>query len=174
VGILLGLLTIFWPGITFAGLIVLFGAYALIDGIINIAGAVRAIEARDRWGALLFEGIVGILAAAATIMWPGITALALVFVIAAWAIITGIAEIVAAIRLRTYISGEWLLVLSGIASLVFGVLVAAAPRAGALVIALWLGAYAFVFGVLLVALGFRLRSWERALPAGPPITAHAH
>src|ERR1700687_3336855 len=95
-------------------------------------------------------------------VWPAITALALVAVIAAWAIVTGIAEIVAAVRLRKYISGEWLLALAGGASVLFGVLVAAVPLAGALVITLWFGAYTLVFGVILVALGFRLRNWDRA------------
>ena len=90
------------------------------------------------------------------------------------AIVTGIAEIAAAVRLRKYISGEWLLALSGIASIIFGVLAAAVPAAGALVIALWFGAYALVFGAILVALGFRLRTWGKALPSGGTIPAPAH
>ena len=106
--------------------------------------------------------------------WPAITALSLVFIIAAWAILTGISEIVAAVRLRKHISGEWLLILAGIASVIFGVLVAAVPLAGALVIAIWFGAYAFVFGIMLVALGFRLRTWERELPSHGGVPLHAH
>jgi len=92
-----------------------------------------------------------------------------VYIIAAWAIVTGIFEFVAAVRLRKYIAGEWLLALGGIASVVFGVLIIIAPLTGALVIALWVGAYALVFGVLLVALGFRLRAWVRQLPSGEPV-----
>jgi uncharacterized membrane protein HdeD (DUF308 family) len=173
-GISLGVITFLWPGITLASLVILFGAYALVDGVMAIVAAVRAIEAHDRWGALLIEGIAGITAGVLTMVWPAITAFWLIYVIAAWAIITGIFEIVAAIRLRKHLQGEWLLALAGIASLIFGVLIMAAPLAGALVIAIWVGAYAFVFGVMLVALGFRLRSWAHGHPAGPSVTVPAH
>jgi uncharacterized membrane protein HdeD (DUF308 family) len=152
----------------------LFGGYALLDGALSLAGALRAAQAHERWGALLIEGLVGILAAFVTILWPAITALALVFVIASWAIITGIAEIAAAVRLRRHIHGEWLLAVAGVLSVLFGVFIAAMPVAGALVIALWVGAYMLVFGVTLVALGLRLRSWSRGAPAGAPIPAPAH
>jgi uncharacterized membrane protein HdeD (DUF308 family) len=161
VAILLGLLTLFWPGITLRALVLLFGAYALIDGIVSIIGAWRAAEARDRWGMLLLEGLAGIAAAAITIMFPAITAVALVYLIAAWALITGVLEVAAAVRLRQYISHEWLLALSGIVSILFGILLFVAPIAGAFVIALWIGIYALVFGVVLIALAFRLRSWGR-------------
>jgi uncharacterized membrane protein HdeD (DUF308 family) len=173
-GILVGVLTFVWPGITLAALVFLFAGYALVDGALNIAGAVRAVAAHERWGSLLLAGIFGIAAGVLTVVWPAITALALVYIIAGWAIVTGTLEIVAAVRLRRYISGEWLLALSGIASVLFGVLVAAVPAAGALVIAIWFGAYAFVYGVMLVALGFRLRSWARGLPSGGTIPAPAH
>jgi uncharacterized membrane protein HdeD (DUF308 family) len=95
------------------------------------------------------------------VLWPAITALALVLLIGAWAVVTGIFQIIAAVRLRRHISGEWLLALGGMLSVIFGVLVMVAPLAGALVIAIWFGAYAFVFGVILIALGFRLRAWTR-------------
>jgi uncharacterized membrane protein HdeD (DUF308 family) len=174
-GIIFGILTFVWPGMTVTALVFLFAAYALVDGVVSLVGAVRAAEAHDRWGALLLEGIVGIAAAIATILWPGITALSLVFVIAAWAIITGVAEIAAAVRLRKHIHGEWLLALAGILSILFGVFVVAMPIAGALVIAIWIGAYALVFGVTLVALGFRLRSWLRGPhETGSPMPLPAH
>jgi len=173
-GIVLGLITFAWPGITLAGIVMLFGAYALIDGIFSIAGAVRAMQAHERWGALVFEGIVGIGAAIVTIAWPAITAIALVYVIGAWALVTGAFEIAAAVRLRKYITGEWLLVLSGIASMVFGFLMMLVPLAGALVIALWFGAYALVTGVILIALGVRLRGLRNSLFSGPTVTAPAH
>jgi uncharacterized membrane protein HdeD (DUF308 family) len=173
-GILVGILTFIWPGITLAALVFLFAGYSLVDGAMSIAGAVRSAAAHERWGVLLFEGIVGIGVAVITVLWPAITALSLVYVMAAWAVVTGVAEIVAAVRLRKYISGEWLLVLGGIASVVFGVLVAAVPLAGALVIALWFGAYALVFGVILVALGFRLRNWDKTFLANGRIPAPAH
>jgi uncharacterized membrane protein HdeD (DUF308 family) len=172
--ILLGVVTFAWPGITLAALVLLYGAYALVDGVMAIIGAVRAAQSHERWGALLIEGIAGIVAAAITVAWPGITALALVFVIAAWAIVTGVFELVAAVRLRKYITGEWLLALGGIASIAFGVLIVIAPLAGALVIALWVGAYTLVFGVLMIALGFRLRSWGKTPHAGPSVAIPAH
>ncbi len=172
--ILFGIISFAWPGITLTALVFLFAGYALVDGVVNIAGVVRAVEAHERWGALLIEGLVGIAAGIVTIAWPAITALVLVWVIGAWAILTGVFELVAAVRLRKFISGEWLLVLGGVASLVFGILVIIAPLAGALVIALWVGAYAMVFGVVLVALGIRLRSWRRTLPAGTSVPMPAH
>jgi len=174
VGVLLGLFTFAWPGITLAGIVLVFGAYALIDGVVSLAGALRAIQARERWGVLVLEGLVGIGAAVVTAFWPAITALALVYIIAAWAIITGVLEISAALRLRQYIRGEWLLALGGIASVIFGFLVMIAPIAGALVIALWFGAYALLFGVLMVALGIRLRSSQHLRLSGPTIPAPVH
>jgi uncharacterized membrane protein HdeD (DUF308 family) len=166
VAILLGVITFLSPGITFGALVLLFGAYALVDGVLSIAGAWRAHRSNERWGALLLGGLAGIVTAMITVAWPEITALALVLIVAAWALVTGVFEIVAAIRLRKYITGEWLLGLAGIASIVFGILIAMVPVAGALVIALWIGAYATVFGVMLVALGFRLRKFTRTLDAG--------
>jgi uncharacterized membrane protein HdeD (DUF308 family) len=173
-GIAVGIITFLWPAITLAALVFLFAAYALVDGVMSLAGAVRAVQAHERWGVLLFEGIVGIAAAAITVLWPAITALGLVYVIAAWAIVTGCAEFAAAVRLRQHVSGEWLLLLGGIASIIFGVLCIAVPLAGALVIALWFGAYALIFGAILVALGFRLRTWDRELPSGGRVPAPAH
>jgi uncharacterized membrane protein HdeD (DUF308 family) len=167
VAILLGIITLAWPGITLSALVLLFGAYALIDGIFSIAGAWRAARAHERWGVLILEGVVGIIAAVVTVAWPGITALSLVFVVAAWAVVTGIFEIAAAVRLRRYIKGEWLLILGGIASVVFGILLAMSPLVGALVLAIWLGVYALIFGAMLVGLGLRLRTWSQGA-AGTP------
>jgi uncharacterized membrane protein HdeD (DUF308 family) len=173
-GIAFGLLTFAWPGITLLALVLLFGAYALVDGVVSLAGAIRAMERHERWGVLLMEGITGILAAIITMVWPGITMVGLVFLVAAWALVTGALETTAAIRLRRLVPGEWLLLLIGIASMVFGLLLMIVPIAGALVIAIWIGAYALVFGVLLVALGFRLRSWSRHVLGRVPLPAPAH
>jgi uncharacterized membrane protein HdeD (DUF308 family) len=120
------------------------------------------------WGlvALMLSGVVGIVIGAVTYFMPNITALALLFLIAAWAIATGIMQIVAAIRLRKVIRGEWLLALAGVLSVLFGFFLAAAPGAGALAVTLWIGAYAILFGVLLIALAFRLRSWQHGHPTG--------
>jgi uncharacterized membrane protein HdeD (DUF308 family) len=141
--------------------------------VISFAGALRAVEHHARWGALLFEGIAGILAAVVTFLWPAFTALALVLIIAAWAILTGIAEIAAAIWLRQHISGEWIPAVTGVASVLFGMFLAAVPLAGELGIAIWFGVY-FLFGILLVALGLRLRNWGRTLHHGPTITVPVH
>ncbi len=154
VALMFGLLTFFLPGITLVTLILLFGAYALADGIFNIVAFFRV--ASHHW-ALLIEGLIGIIAGILTFVWPAITALALLYVIAFWAIFTGIFEIVAGIRLRKVITNEWLLLLMGILSVLFGVFVLIAPGVGALAIVLWIGAYALVFGIFLLALAFRLR-----------------
>jgi uncharacterized membrane protein HdeD (DUF308 family) len=173
-GIVIGVVTFFWPGITLTALVFLFAGYALVDGVLSTAGALHAVAAHERWVAQLLEGLCGIAAAVITVLWPAITALALVYVIAVWAVVTGVLEIAAAVRLRRHVSGEWLLVLSGIASIIFGVLIAAVPLAGALVISLWFGAYALLFGVILVALGIRLRSWNRTLVSGGGVPAPVH
>ena len=172
--IILGIVTFAWPGITLGALVLLFGAYALLDGIFSLIGAWRAVRSHERWGALVFEGVAGIVAAAVTVLWPAITALALVYVIATWALVTGCLEITAAVRLREHISGEWLLVLGGIASILFGIVAVLLPMIGALAIALVIGVYAFVFGVILISLGFRLRSWTRIEHAGTRMPLPAH
>ena len=161
-GILFGIATFFAPGISLAVLVLLFGAYALVDGVLILVSALRNRATDENWWVVLLEGIAGVIAGVATFVWPGITALALLYVITAWALVTGALEIATAIRLRKVIDHEWLLVLSGIASIGFGILLAMFPGAGALAVVLWIGAYAIVFGVLLIALGFRLRSWDRS------------
>ena len=155
-GILFGIITFIAPGISLAALVLLFGAYAFADGVLAIVTATRR-RGNDRWGMLLLEGLVGVAAGVLTLLWPGITALALLYVIAAWALVTGGFEIAAAIRLRKVITGEWILGLSGILSVALGVLLILAPGPGALAVVIWIGAYAFVFGVLLFALGLRLK-----------------
>jgi uncharacterized membrane protein HdeD (DUF308 family) len=143
VAILFGLLTIFRPGITLSVLIMLFGAYALIDGIFMVVSAIANRHGEPRWGTLLFGGLLGIAAGIATFTWPGITAIVLLAVI----------------------DGEWALILAGVLSVAFGVLLVMRPAVGALAVVLWIGAYALISGIVLVALGFRLRSWGHAHPA---------
>jgi uncharacterized membrane protein HdeD (DUF308 family) len=174
VGILMGILTFLWPGITIAAIVIVFGAYALIDGVVNLAGVFKAREKDEPWWALLIEGLVGIIAGLTALFWPAITALALVFVIAAWALVTGIFEIVAAVRLRRYIEGEWILALSGVASVLFGLLLATFPIAGAVALAFWFGAYSIVFGGLLISLGIRLRNRFKGLDFRTPMHAPSH
>ena len=160
VAVLFGLLTFFLPGITLVTLVMLFGAYALVDGVFNVLAFFRV--ASHQW-ALLIGGVVGIIAGLLTFAWPAITAIALLYVIAFWAILTGILEIVAGIRLRKAITNEWLLLLMGLLSLSFGLLILFAPGTGALAIVLWIGAYAMVFGIFLLALAFRLRGHRRLI-----------
>jgi uncharacterized membrane protein HdeD (DUF308 family) len=155
--IIFGILTFVMPGISLTVLVLFFGAYALVDGIANIVAAVRRRKGEQTWWALLAEGIVSVLAGVVAFVAPGITALAVVYLIAGWAIVTGAFEIGAAIRMRKEIRGEAWLILSGILSIVFGVLVMLAPVAGALTIVLFIGAYAIVFGAILLGLAFRLR-----------------
>jgi uncharacterized membrane protein HdeD (DUF308 family) len=160
--LIFGVLTFVLPIESLAALVLLFGAYAIADGIFALVAAVRGHEAgRSRW-AMVFEGIVGLAAGVVTFLWPGLTMLTLVYVVAAWALITGIVEIAAAIRLRKEIRGEVWLALSGVLSVVFSGLLMAFPAPGALVLVLWIGAYAIVFGALLLGLSFRLRRERRA------------
>jgi uncharacterized membrane protein HdeD (DUF308 family) len=157
--ILFGILTFAWPGITLFVLILFFGAYMLVDGIFAIVAAVRIAREEARWWLLLLEGILGVVAGIVTFFWPGLTALALLYLIAAWAIVTGIMEIVEAIRLRQEIVGEWALILGGALSVLFGVLLVVIPaRAGLLSLTWLIGIYAVAFGVLLVILAFRVRN----------------
>jgi uncharacterized membrane protein HdeD (DUF308 family) len=160
-GIIFGLITFFAPGISLVALVLLFGVYSFADGLLAIVTAIRRRSETDRWWVLLLEGLAGVAAGVVTVVWPGITALALLYVIAAWALVTGGLEIAAASRLRKVITGEWLLVLIGIASVALGVLLVLFPGPGALALVLWIGAYALVTGVLLIALAFKLRSWGK-------------
>jgi uncharacterized membrane protein HdeD (DUF308 family) len=161
VSILFGVLTLALPTLSLAAFILIFGAYALVEGIFNLIAAVRGGDASRRRWVLVLEGLVSIGAGIVAMVMPGLTALVLAYVIAGWALVTGALEIAAAVRLREEMRGEWALALSGVLSLIFGVLMAAAPAAGALALVLWIGAYAVVFGVLLLALAFRLRRWRR-------------
>jgi uncharacterized membrane protein HdeD (DUF308 family) len=164
--VLLGIVAFTMPGITIGALVILFAVYALTDGIVAMVGAYRASRTHERWGILLIEGLAGIIAALVTVMWPGITALTLVLLIGVWAFITGIFEIVAAVKLRKFISGEWLLLLSGIVSILFGILVVVLPLAGAIAIAFCIGIYSLTFGVLMIGLGLRLRMLAHTTRAG--------
>jgi uncharacterized membrane protein HdeD (DUF308 family) len=156
--VVFGVLAFLWPGATILAIGILFGAYAFVDGIFAIISAVRAAEAHERWWPFVIEGIVGLLIAAITFYDVRITLLALYVTIAVWAFITGILEIVAAIELRKAIQGEFWLVLGGIASILFGILMIWRPLAGALAIIWIIGAYAIVFGIMMIAFSLRLRS----------------
>jgi len=162
VALIFGLLSLIWPGLSLAALVLLFGAYALVDGIFALIAAMRRAEAHMRWAPFAWEGVFGIAAGVVTFFWPGITALVLLYFIAAWAVLTGIFKIAAAIRLRKEITDEWALGLNGVASIIFGIVLIVFPGAGALALIWLIGAFAILFGLLLLALALRLR--KHALP----------
>lgn len=158
--ILFGVLAFVWPQITWLTLIIMFGVYAIVDGIIAIVSGLSRTRESSRWWVFLVEGLIGIGAGIVALVWPGVTSLVLIYMIASWALITGILEIAAAIRLRNEISNEWVLGLGGLISIGLGVLLFFEPAAGGLAIIWTIAAYALIFGVLLVILGFRLRNWK--------------
>jgi len=161
IAIAFGILTWFQPGISLSALVLLFGVYTLADGILGVWSAVTGRKENEGWWALLLWGLLGIGVGILTFLAPGITALALLFYIAVWAVATGVLQIVVAIRLRKEIEGEWMLILAGLASVVFGVLLMAQPGAGALALLWLIGAYAVIFGVLLVILAFTARNFGK-------------
>jgi uncharacterized membrane protein HdeD (DUF308 family) len=166
--IVLGAVAVVWRDISLGNLVLVFFGLALLDGVVGFAGAVRAAEAHERWAPLLLEAIIGISAALLAVTWPGfMTPIVLIYIIGAWALLTGGLEIASGVLLRRHIRGEWLLALSGFASLLLCVLMASLPLASPGEIAFWLGVYAVAFGALLIALSFRLRSWAR-LPLAEP------
>lgn len=156
--ILFGIATLLMPGITLIVLVALFGAYALVDGAILSVIAIKGRQGHPDWWLMLLAGLVGVVAGVVTLMWPGITAASLFYLIVAWAIATGIFEAIYAIHFRNEIKGEWLLVLDGVFSVAFGILLIAQPVAGALAVVWMIGVYAIANGVMLVVLAFRLRN----------------
>jgi uncharacterized membrane protein HdeD (DUF308 family) len=149
-----------------ATLVIVFAAYLFVDGVFGIAAAVRAAQAGQRWGLLVLEGAVNILAALAALAMPGLAILVVVYLIAIWSVVSGGFMTVAAFQLNLD-HGRWLLVIAGVVSIVFGVLLAVSPVAGAVVLTLWLGAYALVFGAMLVGCALQLRRHKAAaLPEG--------
>jgi len=162
--VIFGVLTLFAPGISLVTLVLLFGSYALVDGLLTLVSAIRHRGTSAPWSALLLHGLAGIGAGVLTFLWPGVTALALLYLVAGWALVTGVLEIATAIRLRKVIEGEWLLMLSGVASIALSVLLVIFPVPGILTLIIWVGAYAIAFGAFTIALAFRLRSRGRSQP----------
>jgi uncharacterized membrane protein HdeD (DUF308 family) len=147
-------------------LVLVFGIYALVDGVLAIWTAIEGRKLSEHWWVLLLFGLAGIGAGILTFMEPGITAIVLLFYIAAWAIVRGVLEISAGIRLRKEIDNEWLLILAGLASVVFGVLLMYSPGAGMLAVLWLLAAYAIIYGVILLVLAFRARSFAKQVTGG--------
>lgn len=165
VSILFGILTLLFPGITLAALVLLFGAYAFVDGIFLIVWAIANHRILPRWPALVIGGILGMGVGILTLIRPDVTATALLVTIAVWALAIGVMTLVTAFRLRQEISGEWRLVLAGMLAVALGVVLLAAPGVGALAMLGWIGAFAVASGVLQVTLGFQIRSWGRGVDA---------
>jgi uncharacterized membrane protein HdeD (DUF308 family) len=168
-GIIFGLVCLLTPGIAVQVFVILFAAYMLVDGVFAIISGIRAARNGERWGLLLLEGVVDIAAGAVAVLWPAITLVALIWVIAVWAIISGALMLGAAFGLNID-HGRWWLALGGIASIIFGVLLVIEPLVGAVVLTMWVGAYAVVFGGVLLVLAFQLHSKREAqlrkAPAG--------
>ncbi len=158
IAIIFGLAALLRPGIALEALILLFGAYALVDGVFAIVGVFGGTRGgTPRW-LLLIEGIAGILAGIIAFVLPGLTAVVLVYLIAAWAVVTGIFEIATAIRLRQEIRGEWALIIGGALSVLFGVILAVVGPVAGLLSLIWLiGIYALVFGILMLITAFQVR-----------------
>jgi uncharacterized membrane protein HdeD (DUF308 family) len=165
--IFFGVLAFAWPAITWLTLVFIFGVYAIVDGLVAVFTGLSRIKT-SRWGVFVVEGVLTIAAGAVALIWPGLTTVVLIYMLAGWAVITGILEIAAAVRLRDEISNEWVLGLGGFVSMVLGILLFLQPAAGSLAIIWIIAGYALIFGVLLVILGFRLRSWRGSNPR-PPI-----
>ena len=157
VAVLFGIFAFIWPGITLAALVIVFGAFVLADGILALIAAFKVRDRGKPFWSLVIVGLLGVAAGVVTFLWPGMTALLLVTFIGAWAFVMGIFEIVAAIRLRKEIEGEWLMILSGVLSVLFGLFVFFQPGGGALALIWVIGAYAIFFGVLLIVLAFKLK-----------------
>jgi uncharacterized membrane protein HdeD (DUF308 family) len=174
-GVAFGVITLLWPGLTITALLLLFGVYALVDGFAHLVAAYTRGQAHESRRVLIVEGLAGVIGGIVVLVWPGITALALLHVIAAWAIITGAIRIMAALQLRREIPNEWFLVLGGAFSVIFGIILVAAPVAGALAITWLIGFYALLFGFMLLALAWRLRAARGRIEvrAQPPRQATA-
>ena len=153
-----GILAFIWPGVTLFTLIILYGVFALIDGVIALVAALASrSQTVPRWW-LVLTGILGIAAGLIAMLWPGITALVLILFIGAWAVVRGVMEILAAIQLRKQIEGEWLLALAGALSMLFGLGVLVFPGSGALALVWLIAIYAIAIGVVMIMLALRLRA----------------
>ncbi|MDB5840699.1 MAG: hypothetical protein JWQ23_2651 [Herminiimonas sp.] len=167
-GVLFAVLAIMWPGLTLLALVGLFAAYALLTGIVSVVAAVKNRRRADDWWVALLIGLVGLGAGVIAVLHPALTALVLVLLMGANALVTGTLDIVLAVRLRKNIRNEWMLIFSGIASIIFGVLVFMFPEAGALAMIALISLYAFATGVLLLAAAFRVRKESRPAAAAAP------
>jgi len=157
IGVLFGIIAFAWPGVTIFSLVIVFAAYAITDGVFAIVAAVRAATHHERWTLFLLEGVVGIIAGVLAFMWPGLTVIVFVTLVAFWALLSGGFMLAAAFRLDTR-HGRWWFALGGVASIVYGALLLAMPGLGAVVLMWWIGAYSLFFGIMMLIGAFRLRA----------------
>ncbi|MNR20639.1 hypothetical protein D3C85_1374930 [compost metagenome] len=157
VAILFGFVAMFMPAITLSALVMVWGAFALVDGVLSLIAGVRIRDNGKPLWALIIVGLLGVAAGIVTFLWPGLTALILLYIIAIWALVAGVFEVIAAIRFRKAIRNEWLLGLSGVVSILFGGMLIMQPGAGALALVWVIGIYAVFFGILLLVFSFRLK-----------------
>jgi len=167
VAILFGLAALAWPGLTIATLVIVFGAYALVDGIFAIIDGISTRSENDRWWAEILIGLAGVVAGIWVMAYPGLTAVGLMYFIAAWWLVTGVVQIFYAIRVRKEIANEWYLILTGALSAVLGIAFMLFPGKGALSLIWVIGIYAIVFGILFVLLSFRVKKLGDNLSGGP-------
>jgi uncharacterized membrane protein HdeD (DUF308 family) len=160
--ILFGVLTLFWPQLSLTTLVLLFGVFAVISGITAVAASLHSTREQG-WGFLLFQGILAILAGVIALVWPGITALAFLYLLAAWAILTGILELVAPLSFPMSVGRGFLMVVTGLISIVFGIVLAAQPASGLLAVAWLIGVYAIVAGIMYVVVYFQARSLQTSM-----------
>lgn len=160
--ILFGIMALIWPNLTVTVLAILFGVYALVDGIVSVVGAILNRKTSPNWTLLLIMGLISIIAGIFAISNPGVTSLALLYIIAVWALLIGLVSILTAVRLRREIEGEWVMIAAGVLSIVFGIALIVAPDAGAAALAWLIGAYAIILGILDMLLAARARGWARA------------
>jgi uncharacterized membrane protein HdeD (DUF308 family) len=163
--ILFGVLAFAWPGLTLVTLVLLYGAFALVDGVLSLIAAFSGSAKPVPTWWLIVVGLLGIGAGVVTFLWPGITAVLLVMFIGAWALVHGIFEIIGAIQLRKEIDNEWMLIFSGLLSVLFGIVVLVAPGAGAIGLVWAIAIYSIIFGVTFVALALRLRGHSHSAVA---------
>lgn len=157
--IIFAIMAFAWPGITLSFLVVFLGVYFLIDGIFSLIHGFRIRKTDTHWWALVLEGLLGIVAGIVCLSMPGITVIFLVGLVALWSVVTGLLEIILAIRLRKEIQHEWILIIAGVFSVIFGILLFVQPLAGVIVISWWLGLYALFFGIFMITIGARLKKF---------------
>ena len=167
--LIFGFLAILWPGPTLEVFAYIFGAYMLVDGVFALLAMLSGRAHGSHWLAFLVEGVTGVIIGILALLHPGLAVEAIIYLIAAWAIVTGVFQIVEAIMLRRYIEGVFWLAVTGLVSILLGVLLITNPFAGAIALTWILGIYAIIAGVMLIGLGFQLRTWRsKTFGQAPP------